>query len=122
MKKKDDKSQVEELKKQVETLQNRIKELERQASINVIDWQEFQHLRLSVNILTLLDRVQEGSFFVDRDISQEYVLTIYDQRGKEVSSLYWFNIPNEYVKKLAGKRVYFVFDKNKFVITKIRKM
>lgn len=119
MKKKDDKSQVEELKKQVETLQNRIKELEKQASINVVDWQEFQHLRLSVNILTLLDRVQEGSFIVDKDLSQEYGITIYDKRGKEVCCLYWFNIPDEYAKKLKGKSVHFAFIKDKFVVTKI---
>ena len=119
MKKKDDKSQVEELKKQVETLQNRIKELKKQASLNIVDWQEFQQLRLSVNIMTLLNRVEKGSFLVDRDLSQEFVITIYDQHGKEVCSSYWFNIPNEYVKKLKGKSVHFAFIKNKFVITKI---
>lgn len=119
MKKKDDKSQVEELKKQVETLQNRIKELKKQASINVIDWTEFQHVRLSVNILTLLDRVKEGSFIVDRDFTQVFGITIYDQCGKEVCFSYWFDIPDEYVKKLKGKRVHFAFIEDKFVVTKI---
>ena len=120
VKKKCSKSQkVEELKKEVETLQNRIKELEKQASLNVVDWQQFQQLRLSVNILTLLNKVEKGSFIVDRDISQEFVITIYDQHGKEVCSSYWFNIPNEYVKKLKGKSVHFAFIKDKFVVTKI---
>ncbi len=116
----DQSKRIEELEQQVATLQNQIKEMKKQASLNIVDWEEFKQLRVSVNILALLHIAENGSFKVERDLSQKYGITIFDEKGKIRCFSYWINMPDQYVSKLEGKRVYFTFSKGEFVVTEIK--
>lgn len=119
MKKKDDKSQVEELKKQVETLQKKIEELEKQASFNILDWEEFQEAKLSVDIKTLLRTVEKGSFTVVRDGFGKFAFAVYNEKDECICYIYWCDIPDRYTCRLLDMKVHFAFSKDKFIITDI---
>lgn len=108
MKQKNDKLQkVEDLEKQIETLQNRIKELEREAKVNIIDWKEFFHISIGVTVGFLLKPIGKGSFEIRKDPILDYCLVIKNDKGEEVFEETWNDLDWSILSKLIGKRFFF---------------